>query len=238
MTWVWPIFSSLLLAAPAFPAEVTGRVSLVDSQLPAVRKHQDNSGVVVWLEPLGQSVEPVFTGHHATMEQKGKRFLPHILAIQTGTVVSFPNADPIFHSAFSNFNGQVFDLGLYAPGTNRSITFRRPGVVRIFCNIHPTMSALIVVLKHPWFAISNAEGTFSIPGVPPGTYRFCLFHERTSPGTMRALEHTVEVSANGLGLPLLTISETGYVAEPHKNKYGHDYPPGADENSDYSAGRK
>ena len=71
------------------------------------------------------------------MEQKNKQFDPHVLAIQAGAAVSFPNLDPIFHSAFSNFSGQIFDLGLYAPGTSRNIVFRRTGVVRVFCNIHP-----------------------------------------------------------------------------------------------------
>ena len=238
MTWLWPICFSLLLAQPAASAVVTGSVSLIDSLLPAVRKHLDYSGVVVWLEPLGASPQVASSARHVTMEQKGKSFVPHILAIQAGTLVSFPNVDPIFHSAFSNFNGQIFDLVLYAPGTDRTITFRRTGVVRVFCNIHPTMSAVIVVLKYPWFAVSDAKGAFNIPNVPPGSYRLCLFHERTATGTVRDLEREVEVTETGLALPSLTISETGYVASPHKNKYGNEYAPGADERSDYPADRK
>ncbi len=112
-------------------------------------------GVVVWLEPLsGVAVLPAKAGR-AEMIQKDKTFTPHVLAITAGTTVDFPNYDPIFHNAFSNYDGQIFDIGLYPPGTTRSIPFRRPGVVRVFCNIHPTMSAVIVVLKSPYFAVSD-----------------------------------------------------------------------------------
>ena len=229
MTWLWPIFFSLLLAWPAACATVAGSVRLEDSRVPAVRKHQDYSGVVVWLEP----VHPDPRGYapasqsRARMEQKDKRFEPHVLAIQAGTGVSFPNLDPIFHSAFSNFSGQVFDLGLYAPGSSRNITFRRTGVVRIFCNIHPSMSAIIVVLKYPWFATSGGTGRFEITGVPPGEYYVRVFHERATAKTLEDLRRRIVVADSNLELPPLAISETGYLEAPHKNKYGQDYPPDA-----------
>jgi plastocyanin len=239
MTWLWPIFFSLLLVWPAAAAAVSGHVRLVDSLLPAVRKRQDYSGVVVWLEPVAADPRAApLQVHRAAMEQKDKRFVPHILAVQAGTEVYFPNFDPIFHSAFSNFSGQIFDLGLYAPGTHKTIAFRRTGIVRVFCNIHPIMSGVIVVLKYPWFAVSDPSGAFSIPNVPPGEYQLHLFHERATPGTLGGLERRVEVAGAGLSLPPLTISETGYVEVPHKNKYGHDYPPPADDRDDYPAGRK
>ncbi len=237
MTWLWAIFSSALLVLPAYAAPVSGHVRLADSQVPAVRRRQDYSGVVVWLEPADGRDAP-FRPHHARMEQKDKRFVPHVLAVQEGTDVSFPNLDPIFHSAFSNFSGQIFDLGLYAPATNRTIAFRRTGIVRVFCNIHPTMSAVIVVLKCPWFAVSDAAGAFAVPDVPPGEYQLHVFHERATPETLRALQHRVEVADAGLVLPAITISETGYLETPHKNKYGHDYPPVADDQGVYPAGRK
>ena len=80
----------------------------------------------------------------------------------------FPNLDPIFHNAFSNFSGQPFDIGLYPPSTSRSVTFKHPGIVRVFCNIHPTMSAIIAVLNTPWFAVTQATGKYSIANVPAG----------------------------------------------------------------------
>jgi plastocyanin len=241
MTLPLRICFSLLMAWPAATAPVAGSVRLSDSVAPAVRRRQDFSGVVVWLEP----VHPLqMNGHadgrppgRARMEQKDKRFVPHVLAIPVGAEVDFPNFDPIFHSAFSNFSGQVFDLGLYPPGTSRTITFTRTGVVRVFCNIHPTMSATIVVLKSPWFAVSDAAGRFSVANVPAGEYHLHVFHERATSATLQALERTIEVPARGLTLAPLSISETGYLEAPHKNKYGLDYPPASEERNDYPSHR-
>jgi len=227
MTWLWAICFSVLLGWPAAGATVAGSVLLEGSRVPAVRKHRDYSGVVVWLEP----VHPDPAGYAPTalsrgrMEQKDKQFGPHVLAVQAGTSVAFPNLDPIFHSAFSNFSGQVFDLGLYAPGSSRNITFTRTGVVRIFCNIHPSMSAIIVVLKHPWFATSDSAGAFTISGVPAGEYYLNVFHERATGKTLEGLRRRITVTESNQDLPPIAISETGYVEAPHKNKYGEEYPP-------------
>src|SRR6202044_1888521 len=102
--------------------------------------------------------------------QKGKMFMPHILPVMAGTTVDFPNLDPIFHNAFSSYSGQIFDVGLYPPGTSRSVRFTREGVVRVFCNIHSSMSAMIVVLATPYFAVTGRDGSFALPDVPPGEY--------------------------------------------------------------------
>src|SRR5215813_7812782 len=136
----------LLLVHAAAAATVTGRVELADSRDASVRKNRNYSGVVVWLEPAGRPAIPPPAGQHFKMLQKEKRFAPHVLAIPVGATVDFPNLDPIFHNAFSNFSGQPFDVGLYAPGTNRAVTFRHPGFVRVFCNIHSAMSAIIAVV--------------------------------------------------------------------------------------------
>ena len=204
-----------------------------------VSKRQDYSGVVVWLEPAGAAppAAPARAGG-ARVIQKDKLFVPHVLAIQVGTGVSFPNLDPIYHSAFSTFSGQIFDLGLYPPGTSRTVTFRHAGIVRVFCNIHPTMSAVIVVLKDPWFAVSDTAGAFSIPNVPAGEYQMHVFHERAAQKTLEALERRVTAGDTDLALPPFTISETGYVEAPHKNKYGQDYPPVPDDHAAYPAQRK
>lgn len=209
-------------------ATVSGSVQLTLSHDPAVRKHLDYSGVVVWLEPLsGAPVIPV-KARHAEITQKDKTFSPHVLAVMVGTTVDFPNDDPIFHNAFSNYNGQIFDIGLYPPGTSRAITFRREGMVRVFCNIHPTMSAVIVVLKTPYFAVSGKNGGLQITGVPPGSYRMQVFHERATEQTLAALTRTIEISDEQAQLPAISVSESGYLQPPHKNKYGKDYPPDPD----------
>jgi plastocyanin len=211
---------------------VTGAVELAGSTESAVRRHGDFSGVVIWLEPSGKKTSPLPT-QHVRMIQRDKRFDPHVLAIDVGTTVEFPNLDPIFHNAFSSFDGQIFDLALYPPGTTRSIHFRHTGVVRIFCNIHPSMSALIVVLDSPYFATTGKDGHFVIPNVPAGQYKLHVFHERATPETLAALTHSVTVPDAGAALPSITISEAGYLPSPHKNKYGRDYPPAPDDQSGY-----
>jgi plastocyanin len=216
---------------------VTGQVELVNSRDPAVRKHKDYSGVVVWLEPVDGSVPPA-SSRTAQMVQKDKRFIPHVLPIQVGTRVDFPNYDPIFHNAFSNFAGQPFDVGLYPPGTSQKVRFRRDGIVRVFCNIHPTMSAVIVVLKTPYFAVSARSGAFALEGVPPGEYLLQLFHERSPEAALKNLARKIVVGADGLQLPVLRVSESGYIQTPHKNKYGQDYPPVADERPGYSGEKR
>ena len=222
MTLRWLIcFNASLLPLVAVP--VTGRVELRDSRYAAVRNHHDYSGVVIALTPVDGSAPPV-TGKHAVMLQKDKTFSPHVLAIQAGSLVEFPNADPIFHNAFSSYNGQVFDIGLYPPGTTRSVKFARPGVVRVFCNIHASMSALIVVVASPYFATTKQDGTFNIADVPPGQYNLSVFHERASEATLAALSRKITVGADGASLPNIVISEAGFLSIPHKNKYGHDYP--------------
>jgi plastocyanin len=219
---------ALVLSAFAAAATVSARVELVSSHDSNVRKRADYSGVVVWLEPVSATpVIPASAGR-TQMVQKNKTFTPHVLAITVGTVVDFPNFDPIFHNAFSNYNGQIFDIGLYPPGTTKSLAFRREGVVRVFCNIHPTMSAVIVVLKSPYFATSAKTGGFQIPNVPAGSYRTHVFHERAAAETLDALTRTVEVGGGPLELPMIQISETGYLELPHKNKFGKDYPPVTD----------
>ena len=214
--------------ATGLGATVSGHVQLVFSNDPSVKKHQDYSGVVVWLEPLSGlpllPTKPV----RAEMIQKNKTFSPHVLPIMIGTTVDFPNYDPIFHNAFSNYNGQIFDISLYPPGTSRSIVFRREGVVRVFCNIHPTMSAVIVVLKSPYFSVSDKNGDLRMSSVPAGSYRMHVFHERATEQTLLALTKTLEISDERVQLPQISVSESGYLQLPHPNKYGKEYPPDAD----------
>jgi plastocyanin len=235
MTWLWRIFFSGLWIVPASCATVSGAVVLADSHDPAVRRHNDFSWVVVWLEPADGRPPEVRGLIRAQVVQKDKHFSPHVLAIPVGTAVDFPNQDPIFHSAFSNYSGQLFDLGLYRPGSSRTVVFRRPGIVRIFCNIHPAMSAVIAVLNTPWFAVSAKSGAWQMRGVPPGDYELHVFHERATEETLNALARRVTVPAGApLALAPITISETGYIPAPHSNKYGRDYMPPIDADPAYS----
>ena len=105
--------------------------------------------------------------------------------------------------------------------------------MRVFCNIHPTMSAVILVLKTPHFAVSDKTGVYEIKGVPPGSYRLHVFHERATEQTLASLTRPVEVEDAPQKLPVITVSESGYLSLPHKNKYGKEYPP-ANESPSYS----
>jgi Plastocyanin len=235
MTWLSRTCFSAALAIQAVAATVSGSVQLADSRNANVRRKSDYSGVVVWLERPG--APPAASDRTATIVQKQKRFVPHVIAIPVGTTVNFPNLDPIFHNAFSNFAGQPFDVGLYPPGTSQKVRFAREGVVRVFCNIHPAMSAVIVVAPTRYIAVSAKGGQFSIPGVEPGEYRLRVFHERASEQTLRALEKRVTVDRPVVTLPPITVSESGYIEPPHKNKYGGDYPPVIEDRAIYPPGR-
>jgi plastocyanin len=255
MTWRLLICSSLLGSgllvdrAPLQAGTVSGRVELRDSKDAQVRKKMDYSGVVVWLDALrpdpprpgADSAAPPAAPANllpARMIQKDKTFTPHLLAIRTGTAVDFPNFDPIFHNAFSNYDGKTFDVGLYPPGSSRSVRFTRPGVVRVFCNIHAAMSAVIVVLNTPYFTMSRKDGSFEIPAVPAGEYRLHLFHERATQATLDSLDRRVNVGDGPLVLAPLPVSESGYLPVTHTDKFGHAYHPAPDDGGTYPAVRK
>ena len=231
MIWRWVIFFSLFTAAgvAATGTMVSGKVVLRDSRIAAVAKG-NYSGVVISLAPLDGPANP--EPRRARMLQKDKTFTPHVLAISTGSTVDLPNLDPIFHSAFSSYSGQIFDVGLYPPGTDKVVRFTRPGVVRVFCNIHPTMSAVILVLNTPYFDTTGKDGAFHI-NVPAGEYELNVFHERATEATLKQLSRRLTVGESAVQIPDIEISESGYLAIPHKNKYGHDYPPASGEEATY-----
>jgi plastocyanin len=235
MIWRW-LTCSNLLAAAAFAATVSGNVQLRDSRLDAVSKRGDYSGVVISLVPLGKPEETP-SARRFRMLQKDKMFTPHVLPVSTGSTVEFPNGDPIFHNAFSSYSGQVFDVGLYPPHTIRSVRFTRPGVVRVFCNIHPAMSAIILVLDTPYFATTAADGSFHIDA-PPGEYQLNVFHERATDATLKALSRRITVGDSAVRLPVTAVSESGYLFAPHKNKYGNDYPPESGNETLYPGAKK
>jgi plastocyanin len=219
-------------ATDAIAATVTGSIRLMDSQDPNVRRRGDYSGVVVWLEFAGGPA-PAVKPQSVRILQKQKQFVPHIVAIPVGSTVHFPNLDPIFHNAFSNFSGQPFDVGLYPPGTSQSVRFAREGAVRVFCNIHSAMSAVIVVVPTSYIAISAKTGQFSIDGVEPGQYRLRVYHERSSDETLQKLERKITVDQATFDVGTIIVSESGHIEIPHKNKYGQDYPPVVEDRATY-----
>lgn len=224
--------ASLTLTLPLGAATLTGTVGVTPSESVRGRAPASSAGVVIWLEAEGHK-PPAIAPRVVQMLQKRKQFIPHLIAIPVGTTVDFPNLDPIFHNAFSNIDGQPFDVGLYPPGSSRQVLFRRPGVVRIFCNIHQSMSAVIFVAPTPWIAVSERNGSFSMADVEPAKYTLHFFHERATRQTLDALTRKIEIPESGLTIPRIQVSETGYIEMPHRNKYGQDYGPVPEDGSSY-----
>ena len=238
MTWGIKLVGACLLAAlavagrvPAQEVRVTGRL-ILEGEKPRVASRSPAGGVV-WLTPLSDSTAPKeasnlsATARHLRLVQEHKQFEPHVLVVPLGSLVEFPNRDPLFHNVFSLFNGKRFDLGLYEAGTTRTVRFDRPGVCYIFCNIHPEMSAVVVVLDTPYYAVANTAGEIAIPNVPPGRYTLRVFHERCLPESLSALTREVTISSDGDSLGTLRLVEGGDLGLTHKNKYGRDYDPPA-----------
>jgi plastocyanin len=210
----------------AQPATITGNVSVVRAGGANAGK-PDNSNAVVWLKAVhglanreGQSPGP---RPHFKIVQQHKRFEPRLLAVPVGSVVDFPNLDPFFHNVFSMFDGKRFDLGLYEAGASHGVMFDKEGVSYIFCNIHPEMSAVVVAVDSPYYAISNPAGEFSFANVPPGRYLVSVWHERGKPEAPGDVPREVTISAGNAALPVIRLVDSGRLVAPHKNKYGRDY---------------
>jgi hypothetical protein len=112
------------------------------------------------------------------MDQQNRTFIPHVMVVQLGTRVEFPNNDTVYHNVFSYREGKRFDLGLYPVGRTKIETFDQPGLVRIFCNIHSNMSAFIWVVENPYFVKTDRSGRFRNTGVPAGERSVRVWHER------------------------------------------------------------
>ena len=153
------------------------RPSVSDLSTPPPREIPDIRRTVVYLDPAPAAALESREPARARMDQRNETFLPHVLAVDQGTVVDFPNNDTTYHNVFSISKTRKFDLGRYARGKSKSVTFDRPGVVRIFCDIHSHMSAFVLVFSHPYYSKSEADGRYRIDNVPPGTYTVLAWHE-------------------------------------------------------------
>ena len=213
----------LLLVLSAFATfaqaeTVSGKVAVQQNGKPI----RSAAGVVVWLTPTkGEAPKPpekVFR-----LVQKNKHFSPHLLVVPVGSAVVFPNQDPFFHNVFSVYEGTRFDLGLYESGSSKEVRFSRPGPSYIFCNIHPEMSAVIMVIATPYYATTDTAGDYSIEGVPPGEYEFSVWYESAQLEQLKELQHRVTVSSTEARLDTVTVKVAPGLAVNHKNKYGQDY---------------
>jgi plastocyanin len=205
-------------------AEVTVRAHVFLIKQTKERTNRTRPDAVIWLTPVTPT-ETMWTAkvHPDTfrLEQKNKEFIPHILVVPTGSMVAFPNLDPFFHNVFSQFNGKRFDLGLYETGQSRAVRFNRTGVSYIFCNIHPEMSAVVITVNTPYYAMSSENGSIAIAGVPPGDYDMQVWAEGASESQLASFARKVKVASSDVDLGSLSIREDADTA--HKNKFGQDY---------------
>jgi len=125
---------------------------------------------VIWLEAPNLPGEPAAV--KVVLDQRNLSFSPRVLAVRVGTTVDFPNNDRVFHNVFSFRDGKRFDLGMYPVGALRHVTFDKPGLSRIFCNIHPNMAAYVLAVDTPYFAVSDESGDFTIASVVPRSYAY------------------------------------------------------------------
>jgi hypothetical protein len=148
-----------------------------------------------------------------------KEFRPHLVVVTVGSSVAFPNEDPFNHNVFSRSEIAAFDLGRYGRGKIGSTDFPRAGIVRVFCNVHARMSALVVVLDNPFYARAAGDGSFTIPAVPPGEYMLHAWHERAK--TLRP--RRMLVTGRGAELVSVELDARDYKFVQHLNKYGQPY---------------
>jgi plastocyanin len=215
------VLATATVCASAQQSTLKARVELTKNGHPLANA----SKAVVWLTPVGGPFEPPprqETSQIPQLVQKNKSFHPSLLVIPVGGKVEFPNHDPFFHNVFSLFEGKRFDLGLYESGTTRFVQFDKPGVSFIFCSIHAEMSAVVIAVATPYYAISDSHGDLTIPDVPPGRYDLEIFHASVAPDELHALSREVTITPGATSLGTFTLPEYD-LALAHKNKYGRDY---------------
>lgn len=178
---------------------------------------------VVWLSPLDGRILPSVHHERYVLLQKNRTFTPHLLVVPVGSVVLFPNADPFFHNVFSLFDGKRFDLGLYEAGSTRQVTFPREGLSYIFCNIHPEMSAIVISLATPLYAIAGPDGQIALHEVPAGEYELHVWVEGEMQPTLDKLSRRIRIGSSTVDLGNITLPEPPKSRGTHENLFGQPY---------------
>ncbi len=208
------VLATAVVAAPAGAGTVAGRVTVVEKD---GRVARDAGDAVVWIEGPKGRLRP----QGATVNMKSKTFEPRVTVVGVGSKVEFPNQDSIFHNVFSVSGENRFDLDLYKRPKSGAWTPRHPGLVRVYCNIHPQMSAYVLVRDNPFWARPAADGSFEIAGLPAGKWVLKAWHERSGEA-----QQPVTVPDEGALEVSLTLDASKWKRAPHKNKFGKDYESG------------
>lgn len=202
-------------AASAFPAIANTVAGVVEVRRPDGAARPNRPNVAVFLEGVPRAARDVRTS--STVSQKDRRFSPRVLPVVRGDIVHFPNDDTVFHNVFSRSEARPFDLGTYASGARRSVAFPQPGLVKVYCNIHPDMVLSVLVLASPFFDVTDDAGHFAITGVPDGTFTLRAWHE--GGGDTR---QQVMVQGGVVQRLSLSVKETRRSIE-HLDKFGQPY---------------
>ncbi len=166
---------------------------------PALAPSSELRNVVIYLKDAPpRPVTPV----HVAIHQRDENFFPRVVAIPVGSTVDFPNDDPLYHNVFSLSHAKTFNLGRYPTGASASVRFDKPGIVKIFCDIHSHMTATVVVFNHPWFAVPADDGHFELGDVPPGDHQVTAWHERLGDTTLRIRLEAGRATAADFVLPV------------------------------------
>ena len=219
MRWVVVLgFVSLAPAALQSPpgVRVSGRITILEKRN---KPSPDLGAAVIYLEGTGPAATPAAID--ITINDKVYR--PRVVVVPVGTTVRFPNTDPFDHNVFSVTEPNQFDLGLYGRGEAKAHTFTRPGLVRVYCNVHPKMVAYVVVMANRYYAQPGVDGSFTIVNVLTGHYRMHVWHERISAEIVK----DVIVTATGAADLRVALDARGYKWRDHKNKDGQEYPTNA-----------
>ncbi len=193
---IWSVVgTAILVAAVAAPAAVLSVRAAESGKVAGTIKVsgvRDSANVVIFLEGAVKTA-PATAAAHAVMDQKNLVFEPHVLPVVKGAKVEFPNSDNVRHNVYSPAgSAKLFNLGTYPVGTSKAEEFDNPGIVPLRCNVHSEMSAFIVVLDTPYFAITDKFGRFSINDVAPGSYTLRAWHEK-----VKSVERQITVEAGG-----------------------------------------
>lgn len=210
------LLCAVVWGAPSLQAQgaVEGRVTITER---AGERTEDLGNTIIYLVRT-DGASGRLGAADATIAMNGRAFVPRVRVVPVGSKVSFPNQDPFSHNVFSTSALARFDLGLYPSGRSRDVTFRRAGVVPIYCNIHPRMTSFVLAVATPYYTQVGEDGRWRIPNVQAGDYTVHIWHERATP-----VERPLTVVASGNPSFDVALDARGFRFVQHRNKFGREY---------------